>query len=253
MPVDKRLPYEFDIRVPFWMSGPNITANQSIDTPILSLDIAPTLLDLAGLPADPNMDGLSFLSLIKNISVAPTLVPPVEEHVNQSEGLHQLISNTITRLAKWPGGVVTRMASVDNVAKVSDPVPGISPNYTGIEGRHSFLVEYSGEGTEGSSSPECKEKLQNDLGSLSECDARLDCKCQDARNNTYACIRTHGQENSLFCKFEDKGGFLEMYTLSQDKFQLLNVAGLLQEETKKHYLGELDILRNCKGEECNNV
>ena len=46
---------------------------------------------------------------------------------------------------------------------------------------------------------------------------------------------------------------LEMYILAHDRYQLTNIAGLLQNETKKHYLREMDILKTCKGRECNNV
>ena len=42
-----------------------------------------------------------------------------------------------------------------------------------------------------------------------------------------------------------------LYT--QDHFQLANIASLLQNETRQHYLGELELLRNCKGRECNNL
>lgn len=215
MPLDKRLPYEFDIRVPLWVSGPNITGNQSIDTPVLSIDIAPTLLALAGLPQDVTMDGLSLLPLVLPNTTAPTLAPPTDLQSNE--------------------------------------IPGIGPDYTGITGRNSFLVEYQGEGAAATSSPSCSGQLGGDLANLAECDARLGCKCQDARNNTYACIRSYGQEDSLFCKFEDGAGFLEMYSLTQDHFQLANIAGLLQNETRQHYLGELELLRNCKGRECNNL
>ena len=74
MPLDKRLPYEFDIRVPLWVAGPNITANQSIDTPVLSIDIAPTLLALAGLPQDITMDGERWN--VPNIDLPFRPVPP---------------------------------------------------------------------------------------------------------------------------------------------------------------------------------
>jgi len=229
MPLDKRLPYEFDIRVPFWMAGPNITANQTISTPILSIDLAPTLLALADLPSDPGMDGLSFLPL-----VFPNVTAP-----NVTAAPDKSLQNAIPDSSPEP--IATNISG------------GIGPDYTGIEGRTNFLVEYFGEGSAATSSQSCNEQLQNDLASLAECDAQLDCKCQDSRNNTYACIRSYGQENSLFCKFDDSEGFLEMYSLAQDSFQLSNIAGLLQNETKEHYLGELDILKNCKGRECNNV
>ena len=142
---------------------------------------------------------------------------------------------------------------VVEVGREASNTSGITEDYPGIEGRRSFLVEYQGEGSSSTSSPACREQLKGDLGSLAECDARLECKCQDARNNTYACVRTFGQENSQFCRFDDSETFLEMYGLYQDQFQLTNIASLLQEETKKHYLGELDVLKNCKGMECNNV
>ena len=229
MPLDKRLPYEFDIRVPFWMAGPNITANQTIHTPILSIDLAPTLLALADLPTDSGMDGLSFLPL-----VLPNVTAP----------------NVTTGLLKSLNAIPDSSPEEPMASNISG---GIGPDYTGIEGRTNFLVEYFGEGSAATSSQTCSSQLQNDLASLAECDAHLDCKCQDARNNTYACIRSYGQENSLFCKFDDTEGFLEMYSLAQDRFQLSNIAGLLQNETKEHYLGELDILKNCKGRECNNV
>ena len=48
MPIDKRQPYEFDIRVPFILRGPGIPANITSDEPVLMVDVAPTLFDIAG-------------------------------------------------------------------------------------------------------------------------------------------------------------------------------------------------------------
>merc|ERR1711974_491273 len=204
MPLDKRLPYEFDIRVPFWMTGPNITANQTIFTPILSIDLAPTLLALADLPSDSGMDGLSFLPLVfPNVTAPNVTAGPLKS------------LNAIPDSSSEP--VATNISG------------GIGPDYTGIEGRTNFLVEYFGEGSAATSSQTCSSQLHNDLASLAECDVQL------------------------VCKFDDSEGFLEMYSLAQDRFQLSNIAGLLQNETKEHYLGELDILKNCKGRECDNV
>ena len=61
--------YEFDIRIPFWLAGPNISAGQVVETPVLSIDIAPTLLNLAGLTNSTlGMDGLSVAPLVTNTS-----------------------------------------------------------------------------------------------------------------------------------------------------------------------------------------
>ena len=48
LPDDKRQPYEFDIRVPFILRGPGISANTTSDDPVLMVDVAPTLFDIAG-------------------------------------------------------------------------------------------------------------------------------------------------------------------------------------------------------------
>ncbi len=57
--------YEGGVRVPFVWSFPGrLPEGRTESRPVLSLDIAATALDLAGLPADPNADGVSLLSWI---------------------------------------------------------------------------------------------------------------------------------------------------------------------------------------------
>ena len=52
------------------MSGPNIKAGGKVATPVLNIDIAPTLLDLAGVTtgAHRDMDGLSITPLVHNVT-----------------------------------------------------------------------------------------------------------------------------------------------------------------------------------------
>jgi len=53
--------------VPFIIVAPGITKpGTRIDTPVSLVDIYPTLLDLAGLPAKPDVDGQSLVPLLKN-------------------------------------------------------------------------------------------------------------------------------------------------------------------------------------------
>ncbi|KAK9884362.1 hypothetical protein WA026_005309 [Henosepilachna vigintioctopunctata] len=59
-PFDKRQPYETDIRVPLFISGPNIPRKKLNSYPVSSIDIAPTILDLLHIPIPTSMDGISF-------------------------------------------------------------------------------------------------------------------------------------------------------------------------------------------------
>jgi arylsulfatase A-like enzyme len=67
---DKRLMYEPSIRVPLLVKYPKMIRpgilNQDM---VLNVDIAPTILDLAGVPASENVDGKSIKSLLRGKSI----------------------------------------------------------------------------------------------------------------------------------------------------------------------------------------
>ena len=62
--MEKMWPYETDVRIPFYIAGPGIEAGQTPSVMGINVDIAPTLLALAGLPKPNTMDGHSLLPLI---------------------------------------------------------------------------------------------------------------------------------------------------------------------------------------------
>lgn len=65
--IDKRHMYEESIRVPFLASCPGlIEPGSTIPRMVQNIDIAPTLLDLAGVDIPDYMDGRSMLPLFKN-------------------------------------------------------------------------------------------------------------------------------------------------------------------------------------------
>lgn len=62
--IDKRWPYEESIRVPLLVRAPGVEAGSSADALVANVDLAPTLLDLAGINTPTHMQGQSFAPLL---------------------------------------------------------------------------------------------------------------------------------------------------------------------------------------------
>ena len=106
--------------VPFWIRGPNITAQQKVTTPVLSIDIAPTILELAGIPYSPLMDGLSFTSLVVSNST--------EDNITKVENSEDITHNEIP----------TEKEEKVRDVKINSSSPIIT-NYTGIQVVSSYV------------------------------------------------------------------------------------------------------------------
>lgn len=64
MPRAKTTLYDAGIQTPLIIRGPHITAGSKTDALVSSLDLMPTVLELAGLPKAPTMQGISFSALL---------------------------------------------------------------------------------------------------------------------------------------------------------------------------------------------
>jgi N-acetylglucosamine-6-sulfatase len=67
--IDKRTAYESSMRVPLLIAGGGVPAGTSVDEVVANIDIAPTVLEAAGLTPQA-MDGKSFLPLARGDRIA---------------------------------------------------------------------------------------------------------------------------------------------------------------------------------------
>jgi N-acetylglucosamine-6-sulfatase len=67
--IDKRTAYESSMRVPLIVAGGGLPAGRVADEVVANIDIAPTVLEAAGLTPPP-MDGRTFLPLLRGEAVA---------------------------------------------------------------------------------------------------------------------------------------------------------------------------------------
>ena len=66
--MDKRWPYEESIRVPCIIYDPRRkeTGGRTVEQMVLNIDLAPTILDMAGLPVPAHMEGRSMLPYLQD-------------------------------------------------------------------------------------------------------------------------------------------------------------------------------------------
>ena len=64
IPGSKIYPYEESIRVPLLIRGPGVPVGQTVGSPAVNADLAPTILDAAGAQPGLTVDGISLFDLI---------------------------------------------------------------------------------------------------------------------------------------------------------------------------------------------
>jgi arylsulfatase A-like enzyme len=86
--LTKNLGYEEAIRVPLIVMGPGISAATRDDQhPVLNVDFTPTLAELAGISVPPNLDGRSFVPLLRGESVTDWRKDLLAETISYTGGV----------------------------------------------------------------------------------------------------------------------------------------------------------------------
>ncbi|RKY19546.1 MAG: hypothetical protein DRQ55_10405 [Planctomycetota bacterium] len=119
------------VRLPLVLAGPGIPGGARVPTLTQAIDIAPTLLDLLGVPADPGHEGHSLLPLVRGeTSTPPAPVAFVEWQdliYAATDGAHKLIWNPKhawprkTPFAYGPPEAGYRMECIEGYALGPDP------------------------------------------------------------------------------------------------------------------------------------
>lgn len=140
-------------------------------------------------------------------------------------------------------GINVSSVNVDGQSFLGQMAPSLRKGST----RPFFLIEYTGEGNQ-TTDPACPK-----LGpGLSQCFP--DCVCEDAFNNTYACVRTIDSEHNMqYCEFADNESFVEVYNLSSDPHQLENIVKKVDPAVLQAMNQRLIMLQSCVGDSCRSI
>lgn len=82
IPMDKRHVYEWDTKIHLLARGPGIGHGTSFSQPGTQVDIAPTLLGLAGVPSPAVLDGRSIVPFLLHGSKCADVLPVTLEHLS---------------------------------------------------------------------------------------------------------------------------------------------------------------------------
>jgi arylsulfatase A-like enzyme len=78
--------WERSTRVPLVFAGPGVTVGQRVTSPAELLDIFPTLIDLTGIPENPNLEGLSLVPQLRD-AAAKRERPAITTHNVGNHGI----------------------------------------------------------------------------------------------------------------------------------------------------------------------
>jgi len=225
--LDKRLPYETDIRVPFVAIGPGIPSGVEIADPILNIDLFPTFLEVAGIPIPDDIDGMSIFKHLQNISSNSSQGRRedflVEYHGEQNDGGW---SENITSNCSIP---------MANMNCYSETQYGTPPFWDPSD----FWF---------CSCQDSTNNTFNCLRILSWPDTNV-LYCEFFNNVT----ENSPPLSSNLSSDEDPNVFLEFYDLSIDPWQTHNAASTLNPEAQIKLHQRLHQLKTCSGQTCQTL
>ncbi len=218
MALDKRLPYEHDIRLPLYLRGPGIQAGSRMSTSFaLNIDMMPTFLAMAQAPIPSYIDGRSILDDIlkpepngmRLRGEAKSGDPERRDFLLEYNGEGNEVF-PYTGCPAYKGnpawsGTFCHVVPIGN----NNPPEFNTPPYYGMDPW---------------------------------------CSCQDVLNNTYTCVRSlDATFDLMYCEWET--GETEYYNVRLDPWNLENRINELHPAGQQLFHNRLTYLQKCSGNE----
>lgn len=238
IPMDKRHVYEWDTKIHLLARGPGIAHGSSFAKPGTQVDIAPTLLGLAGVKKPSTMDGHSIVPFL--VDAKDGILASTHQHLNDLGDLSSYAST-------WRQEVFIEY----------------------------YYCSYNVKCTSQSMCPAGKYPHQDancvDLANNADCwcarandEPSNDPSCyttEDPSNNFIALRDLRSGSNKLYAEFQtgdlttagvafDKVDFVEYYNVDEDPWQMHNLAKTAPETEVAPYSKRLRTWYNCVGDSC---
>jgi arylsulfatase A-like enzyme len=162
--------YDEVLHVPLVLWGPGrIPAGRRVTTPVSLVDVVPTLLDLAGVPAPPDLDGESQVRRLRSAEEDPERAVFAELHDRVNPKAHRVAVRTATE--KWitKAGAPGALDGYDLVTDPGETNPVTDPAQA-ARGRRlldGYLARADGSGDATPAAPEALDAAtQNKLRAL---------------------------------------------------------------------------------------
>lgn len=221
----KSNPYEFDIKIPFLMRGPGIPAGVRKSDIVLNIDVAPTFLDIAGMPIPASMDGLSINQLFE------------QSNSNADEWRQSFVVEQ-GKQKKKKRQFPLRQQLKDLANNQEHATPELQ-----IKGEHDRSID--GEVCNATGT-ECKVVTADHWVIPPLWTGRPVCICTETGGISFLCLRTiNTTHNTVYCEFMD--GFSSYYNLHTDPYQLDNTIDSLDNSTLSSLHSDLLHFTTCVG------
>jgi N-acetylglucosamine-6-sulfatase len=142
LPNDKRQLYDFDIKVPLFVRGPGIKASSLTQDSVMSIDLAPTFLELAGLTSPPHFDGLSLKPILTNQPHTPRDKVLVEHHGEHENFVAGCPKYSYQEMANCNDHCVCEDSWNNTYACIRTHTPTESYKYCALQDNDNFVEVY---------------------------------------------------------------------------------------------------------------